>query len=417
MREDELRLFEAQAEAAVQTAIGQVPSTAEPEVQLFLEQVRSALQGRIMAEAAEAAALNAMMGAGVVRRDEAGAIKPVIPEGQGEAPDLTPPPIPSAPVATAGFSVIQLSWNNGLKPVYAQGHGHDHTNIYVATPDAQGNPPTEASAVLAGTSLGGMFADPARELGKARHYWFSYVTKDGVEGQKAGGINGVAAQAGKVGNADLADLIITADKIAAGTITPGKIDARGLDILDLDGLPMFSHNGSIGANASLNIGGNNVLLSTVASNAMVPSLSFVGEFASAPTAGMLGAAWRQNAVYKNTADGRSYVLTGAPLDWVVYLSDGQSFTLTIESTNGTTFRVGQTQTTTLKARLFKNGAEVTGQTPTGWFRWRRVSAIPRSTPYDDATWNAAYAAGYTQVNLSVDDVYARATFFCDIVSP
>jgi hypothetical protein len=179
---------------------------------------------------------------------------------------------------------------------------------------------------------------------------------------------------------------------------------------------VFGPNGFIGNSAYLVVDGNNVNLSALAAAQLVPNLNFVGAFSSAPTQGQLGNKWLQNAVYRNTTDGYLYVLTGSPLGWVLYLEDGVSFVLTVESTNGTTFRVGQNTSTLLKGRLFKNGAEVTDVTPAGWFRWRRVSAIPQAAPNDDATWNASYQTGYKQVSISVDSVYARATFFCDIIS-
>lgn len=144
-----------------------------------------------------------------------------------------------------------------------------------------------------------------------------------------------------------------------------------------------------------------------------PTLNYLGTFDHEPTEVELGAEWKQNAFYKNSLNGNSYVLTGTPLEWEIYLEDGELFQLTVESTNGTVFRVGQTSYTTLKARLFKNGAEITDVTPDGYFGWRRVS----SDSVADAAWNILYAAGYKQVTISVDDVNSRASFFCDITSP
>lgn len=199
-------------------------------------------------------------------------------------------------------------------------------------------------------------------------------------------------------------------------VTEDLIDTRGLDILTPGGETMFGSNGFIGPGANINLNNSNVLLSTIAANALVPSLNFVGEFATAPDEALLRDSWRQNAVYKNTQDGHSYVLTGDPLGWEIYLSDGQSFTVTIESTNGTVFRVGQARSTLLKARLFKNGAEVTDSVPDSWFRWRRVSGFPQPAPNDDATFNAQYSRGFKQISISIDQVQARATFFVDVIN-
>jgi predicted phage tail protein len=202
----------------------------------------------------------------------------------------------------------------------------------------------------------------------------------------------------------------------SGLILPNQIDARGLNILDLYGATVFGADGTISPAAHITTGGNTISLSTIAANSLVPSLNFVGQFAVPPTSVTLGADWRQNAVYYNTVDGKSYVLTGTPLAWMQYLSDGNAWYLTIESSNGTVFRVGQSSTTLMSARLFKNGAEVTDVTPAAWFRWRRVSVVNPAPPNDDAAWNAARVSGYKSVTIDVDQVLSRATFFCDIIS-
>jgi hypothetical protein len=190
--------------------------------------------------------------------------------------------------------------------------------------------------------------------------------------------------------------------------------------LDGNGDLIFRPTGEMLNTAYVNINGSNVLISDIAANSLVPSLNFVGEYAEAPTQVQVEAAgytWAQNAVYRNTGDGNSYVLTGDPLGWLLYLESGSSFDLRIESTNGTIFRVGQATTTDLQARVFKNGAEITAETPASWFRWRRVSMSNPAPPNDDATFNATYFAGYKQITVNVDQVNARATFFCDIISP
>lgn len=96
--------------------------------------------------------------------------------------------------------------------------------------------------------------------------------------------------------------------------------------------------------------------------------------------------------------------------------DGEMYLLSIESTNGTIFRDGLNQQTTLIARLFKNGVDITASIPASQFAWRRVSMNPQPYPNDDATWNSTYQSGYKQITISVDDVDAKATFFCDITT-
>lgn len=201
-------------------------------------------------------------------------------------------------------------------------------------------------------------------------------------------------------------------------ITEDLIDTRGLDIRAPDGVTMFGSDGRISDRVAITMpNGSNISLSTIAANALTPSLHYVGEFSSLPTQAQLGAEWRQNAVYKNSVDARSYVLTGDPLVWQLYLVDGQSWSVVIESSNGTTFRVGQSTSTLLTARIFKNGAEVSSSIPEGWIKWRRVSGIPRPSPNDDATFNAKYASGYKSIMINIDDIYSRATFFVDVNQP
>ena len=368
--------------------------------------------------------------------------------------NLTTPPTPTHLTASAALTSILLTWDNP-QGAYAN---HAYTEVWAAEVD------NFSQAVLIGTAQGAIYSDSVG-LSAARYYWIRFVSTAGVKGP-FNQVSGVGAQTGKIGNNDLGALIVEAQNLASGAIdttkfasgiepvglvdslpnpvgyngpktvllnsdsklyrytgtgwtkevTAADINGRGLNILDENGVPVFSADGGISSTAYVNLNGNNVLLSDVAANSLVPSINYVGEFSEPPTQTALGAQWRQNAVYKNSTDGKSYVLTGTPLGWVVYLEDGKLFYLTISSTNGTVFRVGQSSNTNLVAHLFKNGAEVTDQTPAGWFRWRRVSSIPQQPPKDDATWNSLYVTGYKQITINVDDVYARATFFCDILS-
>ena len=103
--------------------------------------------------------------------------------------------------------------------------------------------------------------------------------------------------------------------------------------------------------------------------------------------------------------------------WVLFSPGGApgiDYDVVITSSHGNTFRVGEGKQTTLTARVFRNGEEITSALSPGSFRWSRVSAIPKEAPYDDATWNAQYSAGYKQITVSVDDVNSRATFNCEI---
>lgn len=363
------------------------------------------------------------------------------------ARDETPPAPPTGISGDAGFNFIGLSWNN---PDDAD---LSHVEIWTA----QTNNVAQATRIaVAGArpSTRGSHIQSGLEAGSTHYFWLKAVdTSDNVSPFSLSSgpiqtafidISDVAPEVnqGITRTVDVLPdpqgytgptlvLLRTDSKLyryvngawskeveaadLSGVVIPSQIDTRGLDIKNPAGVTMFSADGMISPDVLVGYGDNyTVKLSTVASNSLTPSLNFVGEYTTPPTQGQLGADWKQNAVYKNSLDGHSYVLSGEPLDWVIYLSDGNSFYVLVESSNGTVFRPGQATDTILKARLFKNGAEITDQVPDHWFGWRRVSGIPRPAPEDDATFNARYRQGYKQILVNIDDIYARATFFVDV---
>lgn len=95
----------------------------------------------------------------------------------------------------------------------------------------------------------------------------------------------------------------------------------------------------------------------------------------------------------------------------------RNFQIIILSSKGTVFKVGEARSTTLRARVFFNGTEITDDIPASRFRWSRVSMFPKPYPEDDATWNSQFLSGYKTVTVDVDAVHSRATFFCEITAP
>jgi hypothetical protein len=85
-------------------------------------------------------------------------------------------------------------------------------------------------------------------------------------------------------------------------------------------------------------------------------------------------------------------------------------TTVLESTNGDVFKPGQSMTTTLVPRCFKNGLEITDSLPDSAFSWTRKSFYPQPSPNDDDTWNQNHAAGYRTIEVTADSIYARATY-------
>lgn len=94
------------------------------------------------------------------------------------------------------------------------------------------------------------------------------------------------------------------------------------------------------------------------------------------------------------------------------IQEPTSYNVVIESSNGTVFRVGRELTTTLIARIFKNGVEVTADIEAARFQWRRTSGNSAA----DVIWNSTYASGYKEITIDPVDVQYRATFHCDILS-
>lgn len=323
----------------------------------------------------------------------------------------TPPPTLTGVVLAPFPSIIKISHD---LPTWKNGGGYEKTLVYTVQVDNSEQLITIGNSTLTAEFTGSEGFTPCQP-GVLYRVWVRWQAKNGLVSNAYGGVNGELIASAIIDENQLPEGIL--DKINlidADSSVAGSVNARILEqTLRIDGVEDIIEDpltGIFATSQAINIVAERF-------DELTPALNYVGQFNTPPTQSDLGSAWVQNAVYKNSADSRSYVLTGSPLGWVIYLEDGTSFIMTIESTNGTVFRPGKNSTTLLKARLFKNGAEVTDQTPAAWFRWRRVSGIPQEAPNDDATWNNLYLAGYKQISLNVDDVYARASFFCDILSP
>ena len=91
------------------------------------------------------------------------------------------------------------------------------------------------------------------------------------------------------------------------------------------------------------------------------------------------------------------------------LYDGSpSYTIYVESENGTTFRNGIISTV-LRARVYRGGEEITPLIPDGNFRWIRTSRDTES----DRIWNAAPHSG-REIEITGGDVWRKAVFDCEV---
>lgn len=90
--------------------------------------------------------------------------------------------------------------------------------------------------------------------------------------------------------------------------------------------------------------------------------------------------------------------------------DGKAITTTIESSNGSIFRIDQVDTT-LFCRVYNNTTEITDTIASSRFQWKRVS----EDPIDDERWStSAKATGNKQVTITSEDCNGRTVFFCEV---
>lgn len=120
---------------------------------------------------------------------------------------------------------------------------------------------------------------------------------------------------------------------------------------------------------------------------------------------------RDNALFVATVDKPTGEFSELDWEWCIR----SNITTVIESTNGTIFKPGQSMTTILRPRCFRNGMEITDILPDSAFRWTRTSFYPQPAPNDDATWNQNHAAGYRTIEVTAASIYARATYTVDII--
>lgn len=86
------------------------------------------------------------------------------------------------------------------------------------------------------------------------------------------------------------------------------------------------------------------------------------------------------------------------------------YRLVITSSNGNIFKNGAIQTT-LSAVVYSWDKNITDTLDPNQFLWTRVS----DDPVSDREWNGRHYGGTKTVEITKDDVYVRATFFCDLI--
>jgi trimeric autotransporter adhesin len=201
--------------------IPDLPMTNHPQ---FLQRVRQVLHAFLGKNGGDrVVTFDELASAGLVSTSGGSTVAGPALEGE---PDLTPPPTPTGLTVTAGITRLIIQWD---EPTYTAGHGHDRTVIYGATYGGSGPLPTFSNAVEIKNALG-IVTDHTTPTGTQWHIWIKWKSKDGVLSiNPAGGANGVQATTGKIGTADLNDLIITSQKIASGAVDAFAKFAGGLE--------------------------------------------------------------------------------------------------------------------------------------------------------------------------------------------
>ncbi len=91
--------------------------------------------------------------------------------------------------------------------------------------------------------------------------------------------------------------------------------------------------------------------------------------------------------------------------------DGESFTVVIESDNGSSIRYSENFTVNLSARVYFNVDEVTDELEAYRFVWKRIS----QDTVGDVIWNRlSKTQGHKTIEIKNSDVYGRSVFVCEV---
>jgi uncharacterized protein YjbI with pentapeptide repeats len=134
--------------------------------------------------------------------------------------DFTSPPTPTGFAVTSAVYSIILEWND---PAY---NNYAYTEIWRSATNNLG------TAVLLGTTQAFQYADMVGLASATYYYWIRFVSKTNVTGAY-NSTTGTGASTGKVGNADLTDLIITSQKLAAEAVTSNAIATGAVQTVNI----------------------------------------------------------------------------------------------------------------------------------------------------------------------------------------
>lgn len=184
----------------------------------------------------------------------------------GTEPDLTPPGAVTGLTATGALTTIVLEWIANTASYY---------EVWRASVDNLGQ------AVMVGTATGVVYADSVGATNLTRYYWVRGVSSGGTPGT-FNAVNGTSATTGFVMSADLADLLITANKIASGAVDWAS---------HIGGTGKPESNATVGATWGGNISGQPSDSALLNINQIWAQVSGVGKPADNAT---VGATWGSN---------------------------------------------------------------------------------------------------------------------------
>lgn len=117
-----------------------------------------------------------------------------------------------------------------------------------------------------------------------------------------------------------------------------------------------------------------------------------------------------------SAIGDGYTLVGTN-GYLIYGQEGEkgedgfSYTVTIQSSNGNTFRMSEAVDTVLSVQVLRNGEDITSSMADYRFSWKRNTG---NTTADNA-WNSLdKAISHKSVSITKDDCIGRTVFDCEV---
>jgi hypothetical protein len=114
------------------------------------------------------------------------------------------PPTPTNLTAQGAFKNVILHWDLISYANFA------YTEVYRSATNARG------AAILIGTSTSNLYADANVTVGSTYYYWVRAINQGGAYGSD-NAVGGTSAALLTIGNTDLGDLVVSAEKLSSGT--------------------------------------------------------------------------------------------------------------------------------------------------------------------------------------------------------